>query len=274
MCCPAMSMTPKTGPTKQTTAPMRLGEYRAKRSFDETPEPGPESAEPETHSTSKSKSGDALAHPAAADARFVVHEHHATAAALGSAAGARRGAGVMGGAQRDPGGSQAQPQGDPRRGPSARATSTSRARSRQATTAPARSAVWDRGTYVCEKWRAGQGDRRIPRRAAAGPLRAVPGRPRRAGLDDPPDGPAGGPRRARRCPTSSRRCSRSSRRFRRRSRSGHSRSSGTGSVRSRTPSPGRIQHAQPQRQRGDRPPIPELRPLNRALELPRGDARR
>jgi bifunctional non-homologous end joining protein LigD len=92
-----MSMTSKSGPAKPSAAPKRLGEYRAKRSFEATPEPEPgpepefesgsaeseakpesESAESEAHSTAKPKSGDAPGSSTAADARFVVHEHHAT----------------------------------------------------------------------------------------------------------------------------------------------------------------------------------------------------
>ncbi len=37
--------------------------------------------------------------------------------------------------------------------------------------------IWDHGTYEVEKWRARRGDRRVPRAAAEGPLRALPGGP-------------------------------------------------------------------------------------------------
>ena len=50
--------------------------------------------------------------------------------------------------------------------------------------------IWDSGTYEAEKFRDGRGDRDLPRRAPARPLRAV--QHARHRLDDPPDGPAGG----------------------------------------------------------------------------------
>ena len=51
--------------------------------------------------------------------------------------------------------------------------------------------VWDRGTFEAEKFRDGRGDRDLPRRAHARPLRALSDARRR--LDDPPHGPAAGP---------------------------------------------------------------------------------
>ena len=51
--------------------------------------------------------------------------------------------------------------------------------------------IWDRGTYELEKWEPGKVMVELPRRAAAGPLRALPRRQSREGLDDPPDRPAG-----------------------------------------------------------------------------------
>jgi bifunctional non-homologous end joining protein LigD len=62
---------------KQNASSSRLGEYRRKRAFDETPEPGAEpEAGPESAAQTKAKpepDGDA----GVAEARFVVHEHHA-----------------------------------------------------------------------------------------------------------------------------------------------------------------------------------------------------
>ena len=53
--------------------------------------------------------------------------------------------------------------------------------------------IWDRGTYERGEVPRRRGDRRLPRRAHAGPLRAVPDPGQE--LDDPPHGPAGGPGR-------------------------------------------------------------------------------
>ena len=50
--------------------------------------------------------------------------------------------------------------------------------------------IWDAGTYELEKWEPEKVMVELPRRAAAGPLRAVPRRQERQGLDDPPDRPA------------------------------------------------------------------------------------
>ena len=48
--------------------------------------------------------------------------------------------------------------------------------------------IWDRGTYVAEKFTRREGRGRAARRAGAGPLRPVPDQGQE--LDDPPDGPA------------------------------------------------------------------------------------
>ena len=217
-----------------------LSEYRRKRRFDATPEPAPD--EP------------AQAAPAASNAaeapRFVVHEHHARR--LHWDLRLERD-GVLA--------SWAIPNGipdDPKH-------------NRKAVhvedhplgyldfhgTIPAGNygagevTVWDHGTYAAEKWRPDEvivvfdGERLQGRYALF-----------RAGRDekdwmihrmDPPADPTA----RRRCPTSSRRCSRSSRRCRPTSRRGRSRSSGTGSGRSRIPSRDGSA-SQPQRQRRHR----------------------
>ena len=102
-----------------------LEQYKRKRSFSKTTEP-----------TGATKKRSRKRKPAAP--RFVVQEHHARRAALGSAPRARRRARLLGAAARrarDPG---REPPRGPHRGPPARVPRLRTARSRRASTAPAR----------------------------------------------------------------------------------------------------------------------------------------
>jgi hypothetical protein len=115
--------------------------------------------------------------------------------ALGPAPRARRRARLVGDPERDPRRSQTQPQGGPRRGPSARLHrlprhDPGRIRRRRGDD------LGQRHLHVREV-AAAQSDRRLRRRATERPLRAVPRRQNREGLDDPPHGSAAGRHRER-----------------------------------------------------------------------------
>ena len=153
----------------------KLETYRSKRSAQKTPEPMGEDA--------GERRRPALRHPGA--------PRHPPA--LGPAPGARR-------RRSSPGRS---PTACPRRPRTTASrstprtirssTSSSRARSPRASTAPARCAIWDRGTYeVAQVGAAQDRGRACTASALQGALRALPDRQGRGAqeLDDPPHGPA------------------------------------------------------------------------------------
>ena len=169
--------TPLTVPSSGMNWSMadRLDRYREKRDPGATPEPD----------GAVVPGGDAGHAP-----RFVVQEHHARAAALGSAARARRRARLLGGAARHPARARAQPPGGAHGGPPARVPRVPRRDPGR----PVRRGDDDdlgprhlRDAQVPRR----RGHGHVPRRARARPVRPVPDARRR--LDDPPDGPAGRP---------------------------------------------------------------------------------
>ena len=113
-------------------------------------------------------------------------------AALGSAARARRRAGIVGDPQRDPPGPRRQPARGPHRGPPARVHRLPR-RDPQGPVRRRHDDDLGRRHLRAAQVGATQGRGHVPRRAPQRPLRPVPDRARRfgqAGLDDPPDGSA------------------------------------------------------------------------------------
>ena len=113
----------------------KLASYSAKRDFQATPEPAPRRRR-------RPRAGAALRHPRAPRA----------ATALGPAPGARWRARLVGGPQGPARGARREPLRGGHRGSSARVPRLRRARSPRASTAPARSTIWDHGTYDCLKW--------------------------------------------------------------------------------------------------------------------------
>ena len=194
----------------------RLGPYRAKRDFGATPEPPPGERE----------SADERPAP-----RFVVQEHHARAMHWDLRLEHEGTLAVVGDPEGHPGRPEAQQPRRPHGGPPARVPRLrgrhpgGRVRRRQDAD------LGPRDLRAAQVPRQG-GDGHLPRRAPARPLRPVPhGREQ---LDDPPDGPAGGPGPGADAARRQADAGAHRRRSRARTGAGRTRSSGTGCARSAT----------------------------------------